>query len=146
MNEDAHPLKAIRDAIAGFVLTLAMLPGSVIAASTQGGSKADIVVATRVGDSFSLTNDAIGAKWSVTDGRVNSFVVTDRMHGTELRVSVPFAILLKNGSIYDVNTVKLTGQPAKRELIPRPEASRFADRVHGEEFDFPLESNDHSLR
>jgi hypothetical protein len=42
--------------------------------------------------------------------------------------------------------LKLSGQPAKHELIPRPEASRFADRVHGEEIDFPLESSDHTMR
>src|SRR5207248_4350681 len=138
--------KAIRDTTAGFVLTLAILPGSLVAASNQRGSEADFVVATQVGDSFSLTNHAIAAKWSIKEGRVNSFVVTDRMHATELRVAVPFAILLKDGSIYDASNLKLTGQPAKHELTPRPEASRFADRLHGEEFEFPLESSDHSLR
>jgi hypothetical protein len=146
MNEDAHPWKAIRDATAGFTLLLAMLPGSVIAASTQRGFEADFVIATQAGDSFSLKNHAIGAKWSVPKRRVNSLVVTDRMHGTELRVAVPFAILLKDGSIYDTSSLRLTSQPSKHELTPRKEASRFADRLHGEQFDFPLESTDHAMR
>jgi hypothetical protein len=123
-----------------------MLPGSVIASSTQRGFEAGFVVATQAGDNFYLKNDAIGVKWSVTDGQVNRLVVTDRMRGTELPVAVPFAILLKDGSIYDASNLKVTGQPTKHELTPRPEASRFADRVHGEEFDFPLESRDRSLR
>jgi hypothetical protein len=59
---------------------------------------------------------------------------------------VPFAILLKDGSIYNASILKLSGQPAKHELNPRPDASRLAERLHGEEFDFPLESSDHSLR
>jgi hypothetical protein len=147
MNEDAHPWKAIRNATAGFTLSLAMLPGSVIASSTQRGFEAaGFVVATRAGDSFSLKNHAIGATWSVMGGKANNLVVTDRMHGTELRVAVPFAILLKDGSIYNASILKLSDQPAKHELIPQPNASRLADRLHGEEFDFPLESNDHSLR
>src|SRR5882757_4553302 len=146
MNEGAHPWKAIRDAMAGFTLSLAMLPGSVVASSIQGGFDPGFVIATQAGDNFYLKNHAIGATWSVTEGKVNSLVVTDRMHGTELRVTVPFAILLKDGSIYDASTLKLAGQPAKRELTPRPEASRFADRLYGVEFDFPLESSDHSLR
>jgi hypothetical protein len=146
MNEGAHPWKAIRDATVGFTLTLAMLPGSVIASSTQRGFEAGSVVATQAGDNFSLKNQAIGAKWSVTEGKVNSLVVTDQMHGTELRVAGPFAILLRDGSIYDASNLRVASQPTKRELTPQPDASRFADRLHGEEFDFPLESSDHSLR
>ena len=109
MNEGVHPWKAIRDATAGFTLSIAMLPGSVIASSTQLGLEADLVVATQAGDNFYLKNHAIGAKWSVTAGKVNSLVVTDRLHGTELRVAVPFAILLKDGSIYNASILKLTG-------------------------------------
>jgi hypothetical protein len=146
MNEGAHPGKATRDATMGFALALAMLPGSVIASSTQRDFEADSVVAAQAGDNFYLKNQAIGAKWSVTAGKVNSLVVTDRLHGTELRVAVPFAILLKDGSIFNAGVLKLSGQPAKHELTPRPGASRLADRLLGEEFDFPLESNDHSLR
>jgi hypothetical protein len=146
MNEDAHPWKTIRDATAGFALALAMLPGSVIASSTPRDFESGFAVATQVGDDFSLKNRATGAKWSVTKGKINSLVVTDRMHGTEFRMAVPFAILLKDGSIYDAGVLKLAGKPTKHELSPRLEAARFADRLHGEEFDFPLESRDHSLR
>jgi hypothetical protein len=60
MNEGAHPWKAIRDATVGFTLTLAMLPGSVIASSTQRGFEAGSVVATEAGDNFSLKDQAIG--------------------------------------------------------------------------------------
>jgi hypothetical protein len=145
MNEGAQPWKAVRDAIAGFSLSLAMLPGLVNASSTQRTFEPGFVVATQAGDNFSVRNRAIGAKWSVTD-KVNSLVVTDQIHGTELRVSVPFAILLKAGSIYDADSMKVVGRPARHELTPQPDASRFAERLHGEEFDFPLESSDHSLR
>ena len=120
MNEDAHPWKAIRDTAAGFTLSLAMLPGLVIASNTQRGVEgAGFVVVTQAGDNFSLKNHAIGATWSVTEGKVNSLVVTDRMHGTELRVAVPFAILLENGTIYNGSILKLSSQPAKHELTPR---------------------------
>src|SRR5258708_27318828 len=99
MNKGAHAWKAIRDATAGFTLSLAMLPGAVFASNTPLGFEAGVVVATQTGDDFSLKNQAIGAKWSVTQGKVNNLVMTDRMHGTELRVAVPFAILLQDGSI-----------------------------------------------
>jgi hypothetical protein len=80
MNEDAHPWKAIRDTAAGFTLSLAMLPGLVIASNTQRGVEgAGFVVVTQAGDNFSLKNHAIGATWSVTEGKVNSLFVTDRI-------------------------------------------------------------------
>jgi hypothetical protein len=123
-----------------------MFPSSVIASSTQRGLEAGTVIATQARDRFQLENLAIGAKLTVREDKVNSLVVTDRMHGTELRVVAPFAILLKDGSIYDAGNLTLTEQPTKRELTPRPDASRFADRLHGEEFDFSLENGDHSLR
>jgi hypothetical protein len=103
-------------------------------------------VAARAGDSFSLENGAIGAKWAVTEGKAGGLVVLDRLHGAEFRVARPFAILMKDGAIYDADNLKLSGEPAKRDLSARADASRMADRVGGEEFDFPLENNDHSLR
>jgi hypothetical protein len=140
-----HPWKAKRNATAGFALLLTMVSSSAIASNTQPDG-AGPVVATQAGEHCSLKNRAIGAEWVVTGGKVNDLVVTDRLHGTELRIAVPFAILLKDGSIYDAGSLKLTGQPARHELTPRPEASRLADRLHGEAFDLPLESRDHSLR
>ena len=141
-----HPWKTIRDATAGLSLSLAVLAGSAVASSTQRDLEGGMVVTTQAGDSFRLENQVIGVKWSVTEGKVSSLLVTDRMHGTELHVAAPFAILLKDGSIYDANVLKLIGRPTKHELTPRPDASRFADRLHGEEFDLLLESGDRSLR
>jgi hypothetical protein len=146
MNESAHPWKTVRDAIAGFTLALAMLPSSVIASSTQRNFEAGTAIVTQAGDSLSLENHAIGMRCSVTEHKVNNLAVTDRMHGTELRVDTPFAILLKDGSIFDTRNLKLTGQPKKHVLTPPPDASRMADRLHGEEFDFPMENSDHSLK
>ncbi len=140
-----HRWKRIRDATVGFALSLAMLPGSAIASNTQGDLGFGPVIATQAGDSFQLENHAVAAKWLVTEGKVKGLVVTDRLHGTELRVAAPFAILLKDGSIYSPDTLELIGRPTKHELTPQPDASRVADRLHGEEFELSLESSDHSL-
>ena len=140
-----HPWKQIRDAGMALIFPLAVLTNSTISASTPRDVEGGRVVATHTGGSFRLENRVISAKWSVTGGRVNRLVITDRMHETELPVTVPFAILLTSGTIYDVGTLRLAGQPVKHELTPRPDASRLADRLHGEQFDVPLESGDHSL-
>ena len=139
------PLKVIREATASLILSLAMLPGSIGALSIPKDFETGPVIAKQSGDTFDLENRVIGATWSVSGGKVNDLVITDRMHGTELPVASPFAILLKDGAIYDVGNLKLADQPVRHELIPRLNASRFADRLHGEEFDFHLESKDHSL-
>src|SRR5580700_3535923 len=140
-----YPRKAIRSATAIFAFTLSVLPSLGLATATPRDLKTGVVIATQTGGSFRLDNQTIGATWSVAEGKVNSLIVTDRMHRTELHVGVPFALLLKSGDICDLGTLKLAGQPVKHELTPQLNASRFADRLHGEEFDFPLESSDHSL-
>jgi hypothetical protein len=146
MEEGMHPWVAIRDATIGFVLLLAMARGSASAFEIERGSVAGVAVAGQDGNSFRLENQAIGVKWFVADGRVNRLIVADRMHGTELSIGLPFAILLKDGTIYNPDNLRLSGQPLRRELVPRPDASRMANRLHGEAFDLPLESGDHSLK
>jgi hypothetical protein len=146
MEEGMHPWVAIRDATIGFVLLLAMARGSVSAVEIERGSVAGVAIAGQDGNSFRLENQAIVVKWFVAEGRVSRLIVADRIHGTELSVGVPFAILLKDGTIYNPDNLRLLGQPLRRELAPRPDASRMADRLHGEAFDLPLESGDHSLK
>ena len=133
---------AFRNVAARLSIWLIVLTGLAVPASAlHGGS----VVATHAGDGLSLENPAIGVKWSLADGKVNGLVVTDRLHGTELRVDAPFAILAKDGTIYDAANLEFAGKPAMHELTPRPDASRMADRLHGDEFDLAMESSDHSL-
>jgi hypothetical protein len=141
-----HPWKIIRDATTGFALSLAVFPGSAIALKIQPNFGPGPVIATQAGDGFQLEDHFIAARVSVSEDKVRALVFTDRLHGTKLRADTPFAILLKDGSIYDAKTLELTGRPTKHELTARPDASRLADRLHGEQFDLSLESSDHSLQ
>jgi hypothetical protein len=72
--------------------------------------------------------------------------ITDRLHGTDLAVDAPFGLLLKGGAVCNPGNMSIAGEPLQRELIPHSEASRMAERVHGEQIDVPLETSDHSLR
>jgi hypothetical protein len=141
-----HPRNIFLNSTAGFALFLSLLPCSILAASTSRDAGTDRVVVTVSGDSYRVENHAISAKWSVAEGKVNALTVMDRLHGTELPVAAPFEILLKDGTICKAGNMKLAGQPARRELTPQPDSSRLTDRLHGEAFDFPLESSDHILR
>ena len=109
MDKGMHPWKTIRDATTGVALSLAVFPGAAIALNIQPGIGSGPVIATQTGDGFQLRNHAIAATVLVTEGKVRDVVVTDRLHGTKLRADAPFAILLKDGSIYDVNTLRLIG-------------------------------------
>ena len=141
-----HPRNAFRNVAAGVTLLAATFFWPVIAAGVPPEFEAGNAVAVQDGGNFQLGNQVVSAKWSVTRGEVNDLVVIDRLHGTDLRVAVPFAILLQDGTIFSPDNLQLAGQAVRRELTPQPEASRLADRLRGEEFDFPMESSDHSLQ
>src|SRR5579862_4419149 len=106
--------KAISSAIC-FVLSIPILSNTVTAASAPRDSDAGRVTATQVGDKFQLENRTIGARWSVSNGKVNGLSVMDRIRRTEIRVATPFAILLKDGTIYDTDALELIGQPTMEE-------------------------------
>jgi len=132
----------IRNGAGNFGSLLVVLAVPVVGTAAQSRS----AVMSQAGEIFRLEGRSIGAEVSVAGNSVVSLVMTDRIHGTVVRVADPFAVLLKDGSIYDTLTLKLAGTPGEHELTPRPEASRLADRLHGKEIDIPLESPDHSLR
>ena len=135
-----------RGATAGFALVLAALGGTTSVAAALPDPEPGRAMATQAGSSFCLENHAIGAKWSVAGGKVSGLFLLDRPAGTEIPIAVPFAILLNDGAVFNPGNLGLTGPPVRRALAPHPDASRLADRLAGEEFEFPLESSDHALR
>jgi len=119
---------------AAAVAALSVVLQSVSANATQSALK------------MQIANDAISATFQVAGNTVNGLIVTDRLHGKEIFVATPFAILLKDGNIYSPGKLTLAGVIAKHELSPHPDASRLADRLKGQSIDVPLESPNHSLR
>jgi hypothetical protein len=97
-------------------------------------------------DRHSLENGIVAAKFSSAGGRINAVVFEDRLHKTSVTIDQPFAILLKDGTIYRAADVSISGQVSQQGLAPRPAASRMSDRIHGFEIDVPLETPDHALR
>jgi len=127
-------------AIAALYLFVISVP-----ANGQISAEAGKVTATHDRDAFRLEDGAIGAKWSVGGGKVSGLVISDRLHGTDIPVPVPFAVLLNDGTIYNSDNLTISGEPVLRELEPQANASRLADRLHGDEVDVPLKSSDGSL-
>ena len=103
------------------------------------------VVAAKDGG-YDLRNGAVEASWKTADGRLGSVVLVDRLHGRTVAIEVPFAVLLKDGTRYGVDDLHLDGAAEVRALKAEPEASRFAERVGGEQVDVPLVSADGVLR
>src|ERR1700676_4413429 len=106
----------------------------------------DRVTITHSGDHFAIENRLIQARFSAAGGKISGFSITDRLHETELPIEEPFALLLKSGTVYNSGNMTIVGEPSQHELTPHPDASRAAERIHGEEIDVPLETSDHSLR
>ena len=127
---------------------MALVLGSmaVAAAAPSGSPEGGRTVATRRGSDFRLENGRMGAKWSATAGKLNGLTVWARLPATEIHWPEPFAILLKDGTIYNAGDLKLAGEPVRRELVPRVGRSRLADTLRGASFEFPLESSDGNLR
>jgi len=140
-----HSQGQFRKALAAVLVILAALamPKSVRAATECLGT--GHVTSTQTVNSFLLENCNLGLTLTITGEKFSGLVFDDRLHKTELPIGTPFAILLTDGTIYNATNLELDGQPTNHVLLPRPDASRLAERLRGVQLDIPLETVDHSL-
>ncbi len=123
-------------------LALMFLAYSVMA-HAQGSGKA---TATIHGNNYTLSNDAITVSWALKNEQLETLTVTNKQDRTLLLLSSPFALLLKDGTIYKADNLQINGAGEMVALKPNPEASRYSDRLSGEQFNLPLVSSDGNLR
>jgi hypothetical protein len=115
-------------------IALLVLAFTAPAAFAQDAGKAEAIAH---GDRYTLSDKAIEAQWSVSGSALSGLTITDKLHHTSLTLPVPFALLLKNGQIDEPQNLKAA--PAHfTELTPQPNASRYSDRLPGEQFELSL--------
>jgi len=116
--------------VAGLVMVVQLLCAA--SAAAQGAT-------TRVSYSgrnvwYELQNDVIKARMSRLAGFIWTLKVSDQLHGTALTLSLPFEIVLKDGTVYKPfdSVSEMRGNPSK-PLERNPNASRMADQIPGVE-------------
>ena len=123
------------------LFTLALLAQSAIAGAQDSGK----AVATIHGNAYTLSNDTIAASWTIANNKLVTVTVTDKPGKTLLLLSNPFALLFKDGTVYNIGNLQIDGDPQMQALTSNPEASRYSDRLPGEKFDLHLISNDGNM-
>ena len=134
------PLKNPHRLALMFLLVLFSLPvcGAGLLSTAQTGERRE--------STFDLSNDAIVARVTVRDAQLKGLSVTDRVRNSSLSIRAPFAILLKDGTIWGAGNVRIIDVSPVRALTPNPNASRLAERQTGQAANLSFESSDHSLR
>ncbi|HEV2576826.1 MAG TPA: enterotoxin [Acidobacteriaceae bacterium] len=94
---------------------------------------------------YSLANQVISAQWDLSSHHLSHLSIADRLHGAVQHFPEPFKVLLKDGSILNADNLQTDGPVRERHLNPTPNASRYSDRLPGDEFDVPLISADRNL-
>ena len=118
------------------LLTLVALPlvAATVAPAQEPGKASGVVV----GDRTTLRDAAIEASWSVTNGQLGPISIEEKWQGHSLRIDHPFAVLLKDGTIYDAQTLHADGAPQLQPITPDAKAARVSDRLPGWRYSLPL--------
>ena len=122
-----------------------VLLGIIASAQAMRAQEPGKAVASMHGERYALANDVIDAEWTVTSQHVGQLSIKDKLHNRTIAFPVPFAVLLKDGSIYNVENLRVDGEISKKDLQPESGASRYSERIAGEEFDTPLVNADGTL-
>jgi hypothetical protein len=135
-------LNGIESAIAAAAISVALLSSHNLSGQAHPDNSQH-VPASESAHIFELRSAAISASLDLRDRE--HLVITDRLHHRQISVASPFAVLLKDGTIFRTANLKPNGAAAKHELEANPNASRMAERLRGEEIDVPLSAPDGSL-
>ena len=96
--------------------------------------------------SFEVSNHSISASGAIKGGHLTEFSVTDKARNATLRIARPFALLLKDGTVYDARNLSVAHVSPPHAIEVNPGASRLAERKPGQRADIALESADGRLR
>src|SRR5579875_997493 len=90
------------------------------------------------GSAWSLSNSTVSAQWTVSGNSVHDLTITDNLNHAQVSLPTPFAILLSNGTIDSPSTLHLASRPGFSPLVAQPDASRYAARLPGQQFQASL--------
>src|SRR3974390_3383109 len=101
----------LRSSLTTLIFSVSLHTGLQLSANAAQKPDSEPVAASLEPQGLQLQNDFIGAKASFEAAKLSSLAILDRLHGTELQVNVTFAILLKNGTIYNSGDLAIIGRP-----------------------------------
>jgi hypothetical protein len=97
--------------------------------------------------SFQLTNDQVTASWTVKEGQLLPTAITDKKTGETLNFQGElFSVVLTNGQFIHGSEFHATGAPQLAPLAANPSASRFSERLPGQQLKAELTAGDSELR
>lgn len=100
---------------------------SVISAKTDDQT----VAFTRQGDQQQFGNASVSARWILKDQVLTDMTVTDAINQQVLKVTMPFALELADGSKLATPDFHLLSEPKVTKLKAEPKAPRLAERIPG---------------
>ena len=98
------------------------------------------------GSTWSLSNTTVSAQWTVSGNSIHDLTVTDDINHAKVSLPTPFAILFSNGTIDSPSTLHLASSPAFSPLPAQPNASRYAARLPGQQFQATLTGSSGNIR
>lgn len=106
-------------------------------------SEARSVTVRRDSDELSLGNDVVSAKWSTADGVLRATGIVSSRSGA--RLAIPphvFSLVLADAARVDSTQLRIAREPSAEAISPRPDASRFAERLPGRQLTVVLRDPD----
>lgn len=94
---------------------------------------------------YSLENGLVRASFSVVHRKLGDVVINNTLNATEVRLELPFRILLKDGTIVDGANLHLIGEPTGADVTPTLNAARAAAAIPGEAWEVALENSDRTV-
>jgi hypothetical protein len=114
-----------------------------ISASAQDAGHAE---AAHHGASYTLRNQSLETHWTIANAHLTQLSLTNHRNKSTIAIPAPFAILLRDGTRIATTDLRTDASPTIESLHAQPDASRFADRLPGEQINVPLVTADGSLR
>jgi len=99
-------------------------------AAPSGASRAQF---RSSGSELTLYNDTLSATWRLDGAALRGVSATDAVTGDVLRLpDSPFSLVLADGTVLDAAALRVVRAPSPEAIVPRPEASRAAERYAGQ--------------
>ena len=116
------------------------------AGAGAGGADAGVARFSAQAGELSLANDAVAATWSVADGVFRVLRFEDRVNRATLSPGPEaFTLALQDGGVVRATQMHVAGAPRVERIDGNPQASRFVERLGGQQVTVRLTGADGRL-